>query len=89
MPLQVKCYDNKKVKSPYNWIIYPLTKPQVANHQKIKKPLVKKMFCFIFLHESLQAPYDMEKFPLSLPPPLPTLVSFAKNGQPNFLKQNI
>ena len=34
--LLVKCYDNKKVKSPYNWVISPLTQPQVANQQKSK-----------------------------------------------------
>ena len=28
--LLVKCYDNKKVKSPYNWVISPLTQLQVA-----------------------------------------------------------
>ena len=32
--LLVKCYDNEKVKSPYNWVIFPLNKPQVANQQK-------------------------------------------------------
>ena len=30
----VKCYDNKKVKSPYNCVIFPLTQLQVANQQK-------------------------------------------------------
>ena len=32
----------KKVKSPYNWVISPLTPPQVANQQKKNKknPLV-------------------------------------------------
>ena len=30
----VKCYDNKKVKSPYNWVISPLTQPQTANQEK-------------------------------------------------------
>ena len=30
----VKCYDNKKVKPPYNWVISPLTHPEVANQQK-------------------------------------------------------
>ena len=30
----VRCYDNKKAKSPYNLIIHPLIKPQVANQQK-------------------------------------------------------
>ena len=32
--LLVKRCDNKKVKSPYNWVISPLTQPQVANQQK-------------------------------------------------------
>ena len=32
--LLVKCYDNKKVKSPYNWVISPLTQPQTANQEK-------------------------------------------------------
>ena len=36
--LLVRCYDNKKVKSPYNWVIYPLTQPQVANQQKKYRP---------------------------------------------------
>ena len=35
--LLVKCYDNKKVESPYNWVISPLTQPQVANQQNRKK----------------------------------------------------
>ena len=35
--LLVKCYDSKKVKSPYKWVIYPLTQPQVANQQQQKK----------------------------------------------------
>ena len=30
----VKCFDNNKVKSPCNWVIYPLTQPQVANNNK-------------------------------------------------------
>ena len=34
--LLVKCYDNKKVKSPYNGVISPLTQPQVANQQEKK-----------------------------------------------------
>ena len=32
--LLVKCYDNKKVKSSYNWVISPLAQPQVTNQQK-------------------------------------------------------
>ena len=40
--LLVNCYDNKKVKSPYNWAISPLTQPQVANQQKNK--LIKLKF---------------------------------------------
>ena len=32
--LLVKCCDNKKVKSPYNWVIFLLTQPQVANQQQ-------------------------------------------------------
>ena len=34
--LLVKCYDKKWFMSPYNWVIYPLTQPQVANQQKKK-----------------------------------------------------
>ena len=30
------CYENKKVKSPYNWVISFLTQPQVANQQQKK-----------------------------------------------------
>ena len=26
----VKCYDKKKVRSPYNWVISLLTQPQVV-----------------------------------------------------------
>ena len=29
-----KWYDNKMVKSPYNWVILPLTQSLVANQQK-------------------------------------------------------
>ena len=32
--LLVKCYDNKMVKSPDNWVIRSSTQPQVANQQK-------------------------------------------------------
>ena len=32
--LPVKCYDNKMVKSPYNWVIFPLTQPLVAKKTK-------------------------------------------------------
>ena len=32
--LLVKCYDNKMVKSPLTWVIYPLTQPQVENQQQ-------------------------------------------------------
>ena len=32
--LLVKCHDNKKVKTPYNWVTSFLTQPQVANQQK-------------------------------------------------------
>ena len=28
------CYDNKKVKSPYTWVVSPLTQLKVANQQK-------------------------------------------------------
>ena len=35
--LLVKFYDNKKVKPSYNWIISPLTQPQVAKQQQQKK----------------------------------------------------
>ena len=34
--LLVKCYNNKKVLSPYNWVISPLTQPEVANQQQKK-----------------------------------------------------
>ena len=34
MLLLVKCYDKKRFMSLYNWVIYPLTQPQVANQQK-------------------------------------------------------
>ena len=37
--LLVKFYDNKKVKSPYNWVISLLTQPQVANQQQQQKVL--------------------------------------------------
>ena len=33
MLLLVKCYDNKMVKSSYNYVVYPLIQPQVANQQ--------------------------------------------------------
>ena len=36
--LLVKCNNNKKIKSPNNWVISPLTQSQVANQQK-KVPL--------------------------------------------------
>ena len=35
-----KCYYNKKVKSPYNWVISPLTQPHVAYQQKEKKKTI-------------------------------------------------
>ena len=35
-----KCYDNKKFKLPYNWVISPLTQPQVANQQKKIKTIM-------------------------------------------------
>ena len=34
MLVLVKSYDNKKAKSPFSWVILPLTQPQVANQQK-------------------------------------------------------
>ena len=34
MLLLAKCYDKKWFISPYNWVIYPLTQPQVANQKK-------------------------------------------------------
>ena len=34
--LLVKSYDNKKVRSPYNWFISPLTQPEVANQLQKK-----------------------------------------------------
>ena len=33
----VKCYDNKMIKSPYNFVIFLLTQPQVANQQQQQK----------------------------------------------------
>ena len=42
MLLLAKCYDKKQFMSPYNWVIYPLTQPQVANQQQ------KKNFCLPF-----------------------------------------
>ena len=57
--LLAKCYDNKKVKSPYNQVISPLTQPRVANQQKngnnktlflfLLLILILKMFLFNFL----------------------------------------
>ena len=35
--LMVKCYDKKMVKSPFNWVIFPLTQLQVANQQQQQK----------------------------------------------------
>ena len=35
--LLVKCYDDKMVKSPFSWVIFPLTQPQVVNQKKKKK----------------------------------------------------
>ena len=34
MQLQLKCYDNKMVKSPFNFVIFLLTQPQMANQKK-------------------------------------------------------
>ena len=34
MQLLLKYYDNKMVKSPYNYAFFLLTKPQVANQQQ-------------------------------------------------------
>ena len=34
MQLLLKCFDNEMVKSPYNYVIFPLTQPQMANQQK-------------------------------------------------------
>ena len=30
----VKLFDNKMVKTPYNYVIFPLTQPQEANQKK-------------------------------------------------------
>ena len=47
--LLVKCYDNKKVKSPFNWVISPLTQPQVAYQQKRKEKVFEyKCFRVVF-----------------------------------------
>ena len=35
--LLVKCYENKKVKLPSNWVIFPWTHPEVANQQQQQK----------------------------------------------------
>ena len=39
--LLVKCYDDKKVKSPYNWVISLLTQPEVANQQQQQKTVIE------------------------------------------------
>ena len=58
MQLLVKCYDNKNVKSPYNWVISHLTQPQVANQRKSNYNLtlaksnsdwVVSIGCFLYL----------------------------------------
>ena len=41
MQLLVKCYDNKTVKSPKNWVIYP----QVANQQQKKYAFWVMIIC--------------------------------------------
>ena len=40
----VKCYDNKMAKSPYNLIIHPLIKPQVANQQQQQKNITTQEY---------------------------------------------
>ena len=35
--LLVKCNDKKWFKSFFNWVIFPLTQPPVANQQKKRK----------------------------------------------------
>ena len=66
--MQVKCYDNKKVKSPYKWVIPPLTQPQNNKTTKnwppcvglrwpsgLKKKKKKKMtsLCVLFWSQNL------------------------------------
>ena len=50
----VKCYDNKMVKLPYNFIILPFIKPEVANQQQKKIPGHKQKQCLHFYAEQLQ-----------------------------------
>ena len=38
----------KIVMSPYNWVIYPLTQPQVANQQQQKKSFI---YTFAIIHK--------------------------------------
>ena len=47
--LLVKCYVNKMVKSPYSWVISPLTQPQVANQQQ-QKNVFWRSCCRLVLH---------------------------------------
>ena len=37
--------NSKMVKTPYNWVIFPLTQPQVANQQQ--KNIIKPMYMYI------------------------------------------
>ena len=46
MQLLVKCYDNKMVKSPITWVIYPLTQLQLANQKKNETCHIYKTLLF-------------------------------------------
>ena len=52
----VKCYDKKWFKSPYNWVISPLTQPQVVNQQKKEKKGNKTLNCL----ESEQGQFNLD-----------------------------
>ena len=43
MLLLVMCYDKKRFMSPYIWVIYPLTQPQVAYQQKKLSCMLKRL----------------------------------------------
>ena len=59
MLLLVKCYDNKKVKSPYNLVTSRLTQPGVANKQKqLKKGQVEKFHVDDMLIHSEKQPLN-------------------------------
>ena len=49
MLVLVKCLDNKKVKPPYNWVIFPLTQPQVANQRKKQQQKKQSLYAVVNL----------------------------------------